>query len=183
MIFKCYTCDAMARLAASLICFAALALTGCASQARQTGTIQRVEERVGIEHGQPTQLSVTTTERSTSDMQASAGVDVGKAVAAAMAGLKGDLVSAIHALKPADPSPSGGIDLGTSGAIGTAATLGALALREWIGRRQERAEKERARAEVDEEYRRANDAQRRAEEYARHLPPPAVPTPNVQSQS
>lgn len=158
----------------SLACFLALLLTGCASQARQTGTVQRVTERVGVEAGQPVQITETTTERSTAEVQANAGPDVAKVVGAAMAGFKGDILGALQSLKPAEPAPSGGIDMGTGGAIGTAVTMGALALRELLARKQ-------AQKDAEDEYKRANEAARRAEEYARHLPPPTTPTPNVPS--
>lgn len=142
-----------------LIIAMACMLVGCADFNRQEQTATtRTVERVGIEQGQPTQITETTTERTASESQAQAGVDVGKAITSAMAALRGDLITAIQAMKPADPPKPSGIDL-TSGAVGTAVGVGMLALRELMARKQAQQ---------------IADAHAREVELARQLPPPTT---------
>jgi hypothetical protein len=136
-------------------------------------------ETVGIDRGQPTQMTTTTTERTASESQAQAGVDVGKAIAAGMAALRGDMITAIQAMKPAPvdfapviqaiaaSKPAGGIDGTTGGLGGAAAGLGLLALREFMAKRK-------ADADAEEGWRKAQEAHEREVALARQLPPPPV---------
>lgn len=139
-------------------------IIGCASQARQSGTTEKIVERVGVEQGQPTQVTETTRERTVTDIQASAGVDVGKVVTAAMSVFEGKFMTALAQLKPSEQSPSNGID-GLTGGIGAAAaSLGLIALREFMARKK-------AQQDADEEWQRANASHAREVELAKQLPP------------
>jgi hypothetical protein len=138
---------------------------GCLTETRQAQeATTRTTERVGIEQGQPTQVTETTVERKTLDSQAQAGVDVGKAVAAGMAALKGDIVTVLAQMKPADPKPAG-FD-GTTAGLGLAAAgLGINALRDYLMKKS--LAKDR-----DEGWQKAEEAHAREVELAKQLPPP-----------
>jgi hypothetical protein len=124
-----------------------LLLSGCFSSNRQEQVATtRTTERVGIEQGQPTQLTETVVEKTTAVEQTQAGVDVAKAVTAAMAGFR--------------------LDLGTGGLAGAAGTLGLLALREFMARRK-------AQQDAEDEWKRANESHAREVELAKQLPPKA----------
>lgn len=170
----------------------ALLFTGCAEYNRQESTATtKTVERVGIEQGQPTQITETTTERTALESKAQAGVDVAKTMQAGFAMLQGNLTSLIEAAKPAPvdfapviaaisaSKPSGG---GIDGTTGTAlAGLGVVALQQYLATRKaeerarlEREEKERARKDADAEWERANASHAREVELAKQLPPPGA---------
>jgi hypothetical protein len=141
---------------------ALLCLSGCFSSNRQeqTATV-KTTERVGIEQGQPTQITETVREQAVTNAHMDSGVDVAKAITAAMAGFKGDFLTAIAQLKPAEPPQ--GID-GLTGGIGAAAaSLGLIALREFMARKK-------AQQDADDEWRRANESHAREVELAKQLP-------------
>lgn len=84
-----------------ILIFALLMLAGCAANRQEQTATTRTVERVGIEQGQPTQITETTTERTALESKAQAGVDVSKAMQAGFAMLQGNLTSLIEAAKPA----------------------------------------------------------------------------------
>lgn len=143
--------------------------TGCYSSNRQdqTSTV-KTEERVGVEAGQPTQLTITTQEKTVAQSETQAGVDVGKAITGAMALFEGRFMTALAQMKPAEPKGLG-IDGTTGGLAAGAASLGLIALREFLARRQ-------AQNDANDEWKRANDAHMREVELAKQLPPPSSNT-------
>lgn len=143
-----------------------LLLSGCVSSNRQEQeATTRTTDRVGIERGQPTQITETVVERKTVDVQAQTGVDVGKAIAAGMAAVKGDILGAIASMKPADPPKATGLDGTTGGLMAGAASLGLIALREWAAKRA-------AAKDAEEGWQKAQEAHKREVEMAKQLPPP-----------
>lgn len=114
-------------------------LTGCFTESRQEQRdTKRVEEKVGIEAGQPTQLTTTTTEQQVDNSQIQAGVDVSKALTAGLAAIRGDIIGVLKEFKQAQVAPAAisepsGINGTTGGIIGT---VGLLALREFMARRK-----------------------------------------------
>lgn len=144
-----------------------LFLSGCWTSNRQEQeATTRTTDRVGIERGQPTQITETVVERKTIDSQAQSGVDVGKAVAAGMAAVKGDIMGAIASMKPADPPRDSGLDGTTGGLMAGAVSLGIIALREWAAKRA-------AAKDAEEGWQKAQEAHKREVEMAKQLPPPA----------
>jgi hypothetical protein len=158
----------MSWIARLFIVIAICNVSGCFTSTRQENVAsEKTEERVGIESGQPTQLTITTRERVITDSNTQSGIDVAKAITAAMAGFKGDFLTAIAQLKPSDPKPM--FDGTTGGIAAGAASLGLLALREFMARRQ-------AQRDAEEEWKRANANHDRAESYAKQLPPATAQT-------
>lgn len=143
-----------------------LLLTGCWESNRQAETAKtKTVETVGIQAGQPTQLTETTTERIVTDEKMQAGVDVSKALTAGLAAIRGDFMKALEQMRP-----SSSLD-GTTGGLATGAvSMGLLYLREFMLRRKRDCE-------VDEEYQRANEAHAREVELAKQLPPTNSTTP------
>ena len=145
-------------------------LTGCAAQRQEQTSTVRTEERVGIEAGQPTQLTVTTQEKTVLQSETQGGVDVAKAITGALAAFKGDFMTALAQMKPAEPKPIG-FDGTTGGLVAGAASLGLIALREFMARKK-------AQEDAEAEWKRANDAHAREVELAKQLPPPET-VPNT----
>jgi hypothetical protein len=145
---------------------------GCYSSNRQdqTSTV-KTEERVGVEAGQPTQLTITTQEKTVLQSETQAGVDVGKAITGAMALFEGRFMTALAQMRPADPKTVG-FDGTTGGLAAGAASLGLIALREFMARKK-------AQSDADDEWKRANDAHQREVELAKQLPPSQNATPNT----
>lgn len=143
-----------------------LFISGCWTSNRQEQEVsQETREHVGIDRGQPTQLTETITKRTTTESQAQSGVDLGKMLAAGMAVLEGKMMSAIAAMKPADPPKPNGLD-GTTAGLGLAAAgLGINALRDYLAKKA--LAKDR-----DEGWQKAQEAHQREVELAKQLPPP-----------
>lgn len=148
-----------------------LVTCGCFSSNRQDQTTTvKTEERVGVEAGQPTQLTITTQEQVVLKSETQTGVDVGKAITGAMALFEGRFMTALAQLKPAESKPVG-FDGTTGGLAAGAASLGLIALREFMARKQ-------AQRDANDEWTRANEAHAREVELAKQLPPPNA-TPKV----
>jgi hypothetical protein len=138
--------------------------------------MQEQRETVGMQGGLPVQISETITRKTSSEAQA--GPDVAKAVAAAMAGFKGDIIGAMQGLKPQpiDIAPlisavstaakPGGMDAGSITAV---AGAGIIALQQYLAKRK-------ADADAEAEWKRANDANAREVELAKQLPPTVTQT-------
>ncbi len=141
-----------------------LFLPGCFSSNRQENTATvRTEERVGIDGGQPTQLTITTQEKTILQSETQSGVDLEKAVTGAVALAEGRFMKALAQLKPADPTPAG-FD-GTTAGLGLAAAgLGINALRDYLAKKA--LAKDR-----DEGWEKADAAHAREVELAKQLPP------------
>jgi len=146
-----------------------LPLSGCLELNRQDNTATtKTVETVGVKDGNPIQITETTTEKTIAESQVQAGVDVSKALSAGFAAIRGDFLKVIESMKPAEAKTTG-MDLTTSSALGGAASLGLLAIREYFARKQ-------AQKEAEEEYARANANHDRAEAYAKELEPTVAKT-------
>ena len=152
-----------------LLLLTLLVTQGCFTSNRQDQTTTvKTEDRVGVEAGQPTQLTITTKEQVVLQSETQAGVDVGKLITASMAAFKGDILGALAQMKPIEPK-SVGFDGTTGGLAAGAASLGLIALREFLARKQ-------AQRDANDEWTRANDAHAREVELAKQLPPPTPTT-------
>jgi len=121
-----------------------LFLTGCLSTERDEKTqLERVERRYGTDAGKPTDFTVKTTERTTTQEKASSGVDMETLTAvataaanAAMGNYQGAISSALKAAAPVPPQT----DWATLGgaAAATVTALGFGAQRHLSANRKER---------------------------------------------
>jgi hypothetical protein len=147
-------------------------LYGCAAFRQEA--MQEQRETVGIQAGQPTQLTETITRHTSTEAQA--GPDVAKALSATMAAFQGNLLGAIDKLKPqpvdigplvsavSNAAKPGGMDTGSIAAV---AGAGLLAFQQYMAKRK-------SDADADEGWRKAQEAQAREVALARQLPPEKV---------
>ena len=146
-----------------ILCILAVCLTGCFQSNRQEQTsLVKTEERVGIEAGQPTQLTITTNEKTVLQSETQAGVNVEKAISAGLALIEGKFMTMLASMKPAEVKPVG-FDGTTGGLVAGAASLGLIALREFMARKQ-------AQSDADAEWKRANESHAREVELAKQVP-------------
>lgn len=125
--FKLWLLGAAGIVAILAVALMLAALLGCSST---RSTSVSTERTVGIQAGQPTDLTTTRREQE----QTETSVDVGPAVQAAVAAATGDIRGALKVLT--ERPPEGGMDMETGGALGAAGGLGILFLREFLAHRR-----------------------------------------------
>jgi hypothetical protein len=136
---------------ASFVCAVVLFFSSCTANRQE----RQVTHQIGIQAGQPTELTTTTqtTEESTS------GVDVGALVSAAVQASQGKILGALDSLKP-QPLPDHGPDWGTIAGGGAAALMALMAAMQAKQASSTKKEKEVIAADRDSAYERLIEANR-----------------------